>query len=372
MNQQPLRPRASGLLSRHPLLRTEWLALANTWIRWRRERAHSYALVITISLLVLALTAVVLAIFASRASVAIVLLADYWVLTTAATAAYAAMSMAKRRRRIHDSQVQSWLVATPIAAASVRWSGAVRSVAPLIAQFLTVVVLVLALQWLSGGINAATGITIAAIGAGALIGAAIGWRVRAEAKSWLEASRYVPRTKPHDALRPDSAALSSWPILQVLAWSRPENSRYVLIVALFAVQGGSSAIAGLSVVAAYFLASYLTALVSAVLQVSKAAGAWLRSTPMSLSEFVWTLARRVLVHQILGTTLAAALMLLLGVPLSMALQLAALWLALVISLSGWSLVDNYRGRSPTIKLALSLATFAALAALWQMRAGAKA
>src|SRR5687767_2740633 len=164
MNQQPLPPRASGLLSRHPLLRAEWLAVANAWIRWRRERAHSYALVITISLLVLALTAVVLAIFASRASVAIVLLADYWVLTTAATAAYAAMSMAKRRRRIHDSQVQSWLVATPIAAASVRWSGAVRSVAPLIAQFLTFVVSVLVLQWLIGGIDAAAGISIAAIG----------------------------------------------------------------------------------------------------------------------------------------------------------------------------------------------------------------
>lgn len=372
MNQQPLPPRASGVLSRHPLLRAEWLALANSWIRWRRERAHSSALVITIGLLVLALTAVVLAVFARRASAAIVLLADYWVLTTAVTAAYAAMSMAKRRRRIHDSQLQSWLVATPVSAASVRGSGAVRSVAPLVMQFLAVVLLVLVLQWLSGGIDTATAITIASIGAGALIGAAIGWRARVEGKSWLEASRYVPRSKPHHALRPDSAALSRWPILQVLAWSRPENSRYVLIVALFAVQGGSSAVAGLSVVAAYFLASYLTALVSAVLQVSKAAGAWLRSTPMSLSEFVWTLARRVLVHQILGTTFAAVLMLLLGAPLSMALQLAALWLALVVSLSGWSLVDNYRGRSPTIKLALSLATFAALAASWQMRAGAKA
>lgn len=372
MNQQPLLSRASGLLSRHPLLRAEWLALANSWIRWRRERAHSSALVMTISLALLALTAVVLLVFASRASAAVVMLADYWVLTTAVTAAYAAMSMAKRRRRIHDSQLQSWLVATPISAASVRWSGAVRSVGPLIMQFLAVVLSVLVLQGLSGVIDAATGTTIAAIGAGALIGVAIGWRARVEGKSWLEASRYVPRSRPHQALRPDSAALSSWPILQVLAWSRPENSRYVLIVALFAVQGGSSAIAGLSVVAAYFLASYLTALVSAVLQVSKAAGAWLRSTPMSLSEFVWTLARRMLVHQILGTTLAAVLMLLLGAPLSMALQLAALWLALVVSLSGWSLVDNYRGRSPTIKLALSLATFAALAALWQMRAGAKA
>lgn len=96
MSPQPLPSRASGLLSRHPLLRAEWLALANTWVRWRRERAHSAALVLTIGLAVLALTAVVLTVFASRASAAIVLLADYWVLTLAVAAAYAAMSMAKR------------------------------------------------------------------------------------------------------------------------------------------------------------------------------------------------------------------------------------------------------------------------------------
>jgi hypothetical protein len=87
---------------------------------------------------------------------------------------------------------------------------------------------------------------------------------------------------------------------------------------------------------------------------------------------VWTLSRQVLLHQALGSALAAIFMLLLGAPVSMALQVAALWLVLVISISGFALVDSYRGRSPAVKIALSLATLVALATAWQLRVGAKA
>ena len=140
-------------------------------------------------------------------------------------------------------------------------------------------------------------------------------------------------------------------------------------MALLAVQGGSSAIAGLSVVAMYFIASYLAALLSAMMTVSKLAATWLRSTPMTLGAFVLALSRRAFVHQLIGTMLAVVLMSLLGTPLAMALDVAALWLGVVVSISGFALVDNYRGRSPAVKIALTVAAFAALAAIVQMRAG---
>ncbi|MFC4307838.1 hypothetical protein ACFPN2_01985 [Steroidobacter flavus] len=113
-------------------------------------------------------------------------------------------------------------------------------------------------------------------------------------------------------MQPDSAGLAGWPIAQVLSWSRPENSRYVLIAALLAVQGGSSAVAGLSVVAMYFVASYLAALVSAMTTVAKSAAIWLRATPITLMGFVWSVSRRAFAHQCIGVALAVICMVLLA------------------------------------------------------------
>jgi hypothetical protein len=105
--------------------------------------------------------------------------------------------------------------------------------------------------------------------------------------------------------------------------------------------------------------------------VAKLAAEWLRATPITLLGFMWSLSRRALAHQLIGIALATVCMLLLGAPPSMALPVAALWLGLFISISGFALVDNYRGRSPLVKIALSIATAAAIAALLQLRAGAK-
>jgi hypothetical protein len=140
---------------------------------------------------------------------------------------------------------------------------------------------------------------------------------------------------------------------------------------MLSVQAGSSALGGLAVVAAWLLASYLGALLSAIVQVAGAAAAWLRSTPISFREFAWGIARRAILHQALGTVLAAGLMLVLGAPALMAVQAGGLWLLIVVLVTGAVLADTYRGRSPAIRIALSLAALAALAAIWQLRAGAK-
>lgn len=363
-------PRSTPLrVLRHPVLLVEWLRLANALKRWRSE-CTSGSLLLTAA--AAAGFAGAVTVLSSRFAAAINVLAEYWVLTAVVAAVYAASSVARRRRNIRELHLQSWLVAAPVSPTSIRVSLAIRSVFPILLQLLVATSLILLVTSMASEMRAA-GKVIAALAAGFSVGAMLSWRAgvnHSAARS--QASRYVSLRRPHGVRQPNGQALSAWPIAQVLAWSRPENSRYVLIVALLAVQGGSSALVGLSVVALYLIGSYLVALLSALLHVARSASAWLRSTPMVLGEFVWLMSRRALVHQAFGTALAAALLLLLGAPIAAILQLAALWLSLVISVSGCALVDCYRGRSPAVKVALCFVAWTAMAAVLQFRSAARA
>lgn len=348
-----------ALLLRHVVLLVEWLRLTNALKRWR---AGWTSRSISLTAGAVALIAASVTVLSSRFVAAVDLLANYWLLTAVVAAVYAASSVASRRRRIHELHVQSWLIAAPMPQASVRASQAIRTLLPILLQFLGVASLIV----IAAGANIA-GKVIAAIAVGLSIGTVLGLRAsldRSQART--PASHYVR------ARAAGAQALSAWPISQVLAWSRPENSRYVLVVALFAVQGGSSALLGLSVVALYFIGSYLAALLTALMSVAKSASAWLRSTPMALSEFIWALSRRALVHHVLGTALICGLMSLLGAPLMPTLQIAALWLSLVVSVSGVALVECYRGRSPAMKIALCFVAWSAVVAVLQFRSAERA
>lgn len=338
-----------ALLRRHPVLLAEWLQVVNAL---KRTGNGLWLVAAGVTLVVAAVI-----VFADRIASVVTILADYWMLTALVTIVYTASSVARRRRRIQQRHGQSWLIAAPIPQSSVRISHSVHVLLPVLGQFFAAALIV------------RDGWVIAVIAAGMFVGTLMGWRAGVlHSESRIEASRYA-RSKN---ARTGREALSGWPIAQTFAWSRPENSRYVLIVALFAVQGGSSALVGGSVVALYFVVSYLAALLSALLQVAKSAGAWLRATPMALSEFVWALSSRALVHQAIGTALAAGFMCLLGAPLILALQLAALWLGLVTSIWGCALVDSYRGRPAPVKIALIVAAWAALLVALQWRAAGRA
>jgi len=392
-------------LRQHPALLVEWLRLLNSLSRWREEGSKTVPLVLS----ALAVVIMGLLVSLSRRGVgAIQTLAEYWVLLAVVSAIYAVTSVSGRRRRLEELKSQSWLIATPIPPRSLLISHAIRVLLPLFVIAATLVIFPALVAMTNEGVDAAAQKAAGAAAGGLLIGCAIGWWTGGRAKtSGVVPSRYVPqprvrrsapsrlrhvsqvsagRAEPAKVsgevttaaaehanadLRPDAGGLVGWPIAQVLAWSRPENSRYVLVAALLAVQGGSSAMAGLSVVAMYFVASYLAALVSAMTTVATSAAAWLRATPITLMGFVWSVSRRASMHQCIGVAMAVGCMLVLGAPVGMALEIAALWLGLFISISGFALVDSYRGRSPLVKIALSLAAFAALATVAHLRAGAK-
>lgn len=318
-----------AILRRHPALLVEWLGVVNSWARWRKEGSRAAFFVFGA---IAAVAVMLLAVIFGHAVPAVEMLAQYWVLVCVVTAVYAFTSVNGRRRHLEESQSQSWLIATPISPSSLLVSHAIRTLLPIVVMFAAVVMFAGCVLLLHGGVSAAIGTAVAAIGGGLSFGAAAGWwaagRGRAQAGTPTgtdtAASRYVPRLRVAGPMRPNDDALAHLPIAQVFAWSRPENSRYVVVMALLAVQGGSSAIAGLSVVAMYFIASYLAALLSAMMTVSKLAATWLRSTPMTLGAFVLALSRRAFVHQLIGTALGVVFMSLLGAPLAMALDVAML------------------------------------------------
>lgn len=373
--------RLPSWLLRHPLLLADWVAWSNAIRQPFEDRSRLGLLAAIVGVSGTLIVAAVVAL-AGRAAAVIESLLIYRVLTFAVAAMYVVLSISRRRRRSETHYIHSWLIAAPIDARSVRVSHAIRSFVPVFALAAGVLLLIIVAAY-TGGEPLNKAMELAAyIGAGVLAGSIVGWLLpRRRTDDRAEGSRYVPRAKSSATITPSFAALSGWPSGQLMAWSRPENSRIVLIAALFAVQGGSSAVHGLTVVAIWLLAGYLSGLLTALMQAGKAAATWLRSTPISFAQFVWSIARRALLYQLLGTTLAAGVMLALSAPIGTVLYLCSLWMVIVLLVTIISLADSYRGRSPVLKLVMSLVTMAAIEsrarawsfplaagmALWQLR-----
>jgi hypothetical protein len=196
------------------------------------------------------------------------------------------------------------------------------------------------------------------IATGCVAGALAGWFfLRRFPRTPLESSRYVPRfglTRANFA--PSTAALSRWPILQAFAWSRPENTRFLLAAALLSIPAGAGTVGAVCGLALWFLLFYLVALLRAVPYVAWLAAEWLRSTPIGFAAFAWPIAERALLHQLCGTLIVTAVLVVMGAPFATAPYGASVWLTVVMLTTALALVDCYRGRSPAAKLTLVIAT----------------
>lgn len=358
--------RTPSWLLRHPVLLAEWIAAINAL---RRLRTHATG----VALAGIALTGMVVATFAAasgRAADLFERLLSYRMLLIALVAIYVALAGSRRRERARAHHNRLWLAAAPIEPASWRVSRAVSGFGVLVAQWLATSMLIVLVGLAGAARPEAIVELIACVTLAVAAGAPVGWWLgRPREAGAYEASRYVRRPARGGAIKPASSALSGWPIAQVRAWSRPENSRVFVLVALLAVQGGSSAIHGLSVVGLWLLAGYLGALLQALPATARTAANWLRATPIPFLQFAWALTRRVWLHQLLGTLFAAGVMLLLGSTVTTALYIGALWLSLVALVSTIAAAESYRGRNPTLRIAVGLMTIAAIetrAHLWSI------
>lgn len=370
------------MLQRHPLLLAEWLALRNLLAR---ARTHATA-VMAVGVGIAGAFAVVLVTLRSQFPALFAGLLTYRVLMMVAIAAYAAFAVARQRRSAEIRYTQFWLAAAPVRQYSRTLAILVVTLLPLMSQLVAACVL-LAAMGIAGGVGATmVGESMLWSVGAAVIGAAVGWwSARRSRSDALEGSRYVGAVEHRTHTVPSAAALSGWSLAQVRAWGRPDNLRILLMVAMLAVQAGSSALVGLSVVAIWLLGGYLAGLLTAVLQTANVASRWLRSTPMPFAQFAWAVTRRALLYQVVGTAVATALMLILGSPWLSTLYVGAVWLTIVVLSCSIGLAESYRARPTFARIALSFAALAvvearahgwsipiaAVLAAWHLRAGAK-
>lgn len=287
----------------------------------------------------------------------------YALLLSALVAVNAAILVSRSRWRHKHSQQSSWLAAAPIEAASVQRWILLRVLITSLGALAAIEALLFVIGVLAGAdvrISHAAGL----IGGAFVAGCIPGWFARQGRMPAHAGSRYVPR---HGRVIP-AGAFSRWPIAQALAWHRPENSRFVLAAALLAVQGGSTIAVGLGVVGFWLLGTYLVVLLHSTFVVGREAASWLQSTPMSFARFAWPLARRMFVHQAVGSLAASGIGLLLGASPVMLAYLAVLWMTLIGTTTAVSLADSYHRRHPPFKWTL-LAAVAALAELRQRGTG---
>lgn len=342
-------PLVVRVLRRQPQLLAAALGALNLFGRLPRGRAALVAL----SIAALAAAIAVSAAASGRAAWAVGLLLERGALLAAGSAVYGAALIGRRRREIAESASRSWLVATPEAGGRASTAAILLSIS-LLWRLLLLLALALLLAT-DAAIAFRQTLTLAAwAAAGFGMGSVIGLLVRRSPRAHAhEASHYTRRPRRTQRFVPSPAALASWPTAQALAWSRPENSRWLVLAATLSVPIGAGAVGGLAILAAWLATSYFAAVLAALPHVARDAAAWLRATPIAFSKLAWPIARGALWQQAAGAALAAAVMIAAGASPRDALELAGLWLALAALVAAVSLADCYRGRTPNTKIWLS-------------------
>ena len=289
------------------------------------------------------------------------LLGRFGFVAGALAAGHAVLLVSRRRRLLSGEYRTSWLSAAPISRATVSRVVTLRVAATAMTHLLIILLLLWALHRL-GGIAVLQSSLALLVTVGFVAGCVFGWFMPHRPHVAWEASRYAPRSDGGSSSQAGVRALGHWPIAQVFAWQRPENSKFVIVAVLFSVQGGSSIAGGLAVVGAWLVAIYLVSLLQAVIVSGRGAARWLRATPIPFATFAWSVAKRALLHQLIGVSIASVLGAVLGGPAIMMLYLAALWMTIVLCVSAVTLAASYRGERAPLKLAVSIAGLAAVEA----------
>ncbi len=356
MSWQSIPPRLVRSLQRRPLLLAGAVAFHNRirMLAAGRKRGELAALA---AIAIVGALVLVFALQEPTLGRVVPWLLSHWALVVAVVFFYVGSLVARLRRDLEKAGRGSWLAATSRVQPERGKAIAERVLAALLWRFVVGAALasLLALHRSVAIVQASQ--LAGLIAAGALLGTAGGWWLSTRTqRAAAEGSRYVPRFgRVRKSHAPSAAALSRWPMAQAFAWSRPENTRFLLAAAILSVPGGTSAVGALSVLAMWLLLSYLVALLRALPLVARSASEWLRSTPIGFWAFAQSIAARALFHQCCGTLIATGVLLTLGTPLPAALYVAALWLAVVVLVTAVALADGYRGCSSPLKLALALA-----------------
>lgn len=346
------------MLRRNPLLMALWFEIRN------RRRLLGKDPVLVWAIAVLTVSAMLGLTWTAFSGHAAVLLESYashprWVFCAALL--HAAIWTSWKRRHFREQGMNDWLIALPIEAAAVSRALALRASAAPVMQVIAILVLVGLLDTLQASANTRIGISSLCLSAGCVLGAALGWRLArvSTAADTIIGSRYAPTPAVSRQRGASLSALSRWPIAQAFAWSHPRAAIKIVLPVLLAMPAGVSALTALGALICWLSGCYLLWVLRAVALIAQLAGDWLRATPMPFERFAWTLAKRVLAHQCLGTILMVLLLMALGSPWQTALQIGEAWLMLVVAWISVAAAYGYAGRSMRAQLLISFALIAA-------------
>lgn len=352
MGTPTLSLRLSRWLYRHPKLLSTTLVTLNRLRRLKATRRRRWLVGIALAL---GTTLVWTIVSDAATALAIAWALSHRAIAVATAGVYTASIVPKRRRAAAAARARSWLVATPRAPSTRGVHIFVSVWASLGQRWLAGAVLTLLASLNSRVTFDQSLMLLVLLTAGGTAGATIGGLLaRRGGRRWREDSRYVRRPNVPVVTQPSAAGFSRWPIAQALAWARPEKARLLLAAAILSVPGGTGPLAAIALLASWVMVSYLGALLLAVPCVGRAASDWLRSTPITFWAFAWPLARRMLLHQLIGTLIGVAGALLLGVAPSTAIYAGTVWISLVALIAAVSLADCYRARSPAAKATVSM------------------
>ena len=315
---------------RNPFLAVLWLSARN---RLQRIPSHKVGLVALVLTVIVSASALLWASHSAQVAAWLRFAEAHggWVLLLAAL--QSASTVATRRRKLTVALSQSWIAATPRAAATLGSSIVVGTLWTPVWQWV-LVSLLLATQAIGNADTSAARHLLQLMAAGFAGGVCAGWLV--PSKPWMKSiagSRYVPgrRTAAKVSIAPNLLGLSRWPIAQTFASATPDAVRWPLMAAMLAVGAGSSIIAGLMVVCFWMIVLYMVTLLSATLRVARQAAQWLQATPLPFTVFFQTIATRSFVHQLVGSVLVAGFVVINSKMSCLdAALLVSPWIALVI------------------------------------------
>ncbi len=210
-------------------------------------------------------------------------------------AAACAISIARRKARVHRSLADSWLA--PLAAPS---SAAPRVLLAPVLQ-LALLSLVVAIPVMAGSLSSGGAVTLwSVLGAAYVVGSIAGWFPRRDGAGPAPGFHYVTvrRARENWAQAPGLEPLSYWAVGQARVFAKPKVTAVALVFVLLGVPLGMGGEKVLAITAGAWVLLYVVSLAFAAVRVAFKAARWLAPTTLSYPRFTSALGYRVLLAQL--------------------------------------------------------------------------
>jgi hypothetical protein len=278
----------------------------------------------------------------AAASDAVILGAEYFVLTFLSGAFHSSTSVMRRKQRVSAEAESSWLAPLPY-----RLPISVRLAVPLLIQLLVLGALVTGIAVVGPASLQEAGTVWLAVCSGFLVGAGAASLIHSRFRgSQAAGSRraFVHKVRESWGRAPKLQPLSYWAIARARALNNPGVSAYTMVVLLLALPLDTTGEVAIAIAAAWMVGIYLILNLAAIVRTAFPAARWLMPTPLTFWRFASTVPARTLLAQAVACAalLVAVAVLNRGGWLPVAFIGAGAWLTVVTGIALLSCAIAFR------------------------------